>query len=498
MSLKQFFFGGNMARKKTNVTIVTVAIFIATFMSAIEGTIVSTAMPTIVGDLKGVHLMNWVVSIFLLTNAIFTPIYGKLSDIFGRKKIFNIGILIFLIGSVLSGLSNSMIELIVWRAIQGIGAGCIMPVANTIIADIYPFEKRARVMGLNGAAWGIASIIAPLLGGFIVDNLSWHWVFFINVPIGIITIILIQVYLHENITTEKESIDYFGSMWLMFSLLGLMYGFQLLGESSVPKGPVLISFLVFIISTLMFIRTEKNVKNPIIFLDLFKNRTFIIQNIVTMLVSGLLIGFEIYLPTWMQGVLGLPASYAGFALTPSSIIWILGSFLAGKLIVKHSPKYILNISLTILIIGSLILAIVPYSTPFIAFFFISSILGLGFGITITSTLVVSQKIVEQDRIGVATSFNTLAKSLGQTIMMSIFGIIFNFNINEGLKMHHGLSVKMINQVINPQTAKNIAYDVLPKLREILYSGVHGIYIACFILILIAMAINSFDRNKKVN
>ncbi|MCZ3393847.1 MFS transporter, partial [Enterococcus faecium] len=143
-----------MEKKQTNVIVVTVAIFVATFMSAIEGTIVSTAMPTIVGDLHGVSLMNWVISIFLLTNAIFTPIYGKLSDIFGRKRVFIFGIIIFLIGSMLSGMAHSMGFLILWRALQGIGAGSIMPVSNTIIADIYPIEKRAKVMGLNGSAWG--------------------------------------------------------------------------------------------------------------------------------------------------------------------------------------------------------------------------------------------------------------------------------------------------------------------------------------------------------
>ncbi|MSE21380.1 MFS transporter, partial [Lactobacillus parabuchneri] len=169
---------------KSNVTLVTIALFIATFMAAIEGTIVSTAMPTIVGDLRGVSLMNWVFSIFLLTNAIATPIYGKLADSFGRKPMFIVGILIFIFGSVMSGLSNSMLVLIFWRAIQGIGAGSIMPISNTIIADIYPLEKRAQVLGLNSSAWGIASVIAPLLGGFIVDRLSWHWIFFINLPIG--------------------------------------------------------------------------------------------------------------------------------------------------------------------------------------------------------------------------------------------------------------------------------------------------------------------------
>lgn len=484
-----------MKKKQTNVALVTVAIFVATFMSAIEGTIVSTAMPTIVGDLHGVNLMNWVISIFLLTNAIFTPIYGKLSDIFGRKRVFIIGIIIFLIGSMLSGLAHSMTTLIIWRALQGIGAGSIMPVSNTIIADIYSLEKRAKVMGLNGSAWGIASIIAPLLGGFIVDNLSWHWIFFINVPIGIITIILIQLYLKEEVSVHRKKIDYWGSVWLMLSLLGLMYGFQLLGESTASKLILGLSFIIFVVAGALFIRQEQRAEDPIIFLDLFNDRTFVIQNVATMLVSGLLIGFEVYLPTWTQGILGLPASLAGFAVTPSSVLWIFGSFLAGKMLVKLKANQILRISLTILAIGSFLLAVIPASTPFVAFFFIAAILGVGFGITITSTLVISQQLVSKDRIGVATSFNTLAKTLGQTIMMSVFGIIMNGTINMGIAHHPRINMTMMNQVINPQTAKQLPADLLPTLRDILYSALHNIYICGFILIIVAIVINAFSRPR---
>ncbi|AEV95449.1 MDR family MFS transporter [Pediococcus claussenii] len=487
-----------MKKKETNVVIVTIAIFIATFMSAVEGTIVSTAMPTIVGDLHGVSLMNWVISIFLLTNAIFTPIYGKLADIFGRKRIFNVGIFIFLVGSILSGLANSMTTLIIWRALQGVGAGCIMPVSNTIIADIYPIEKRARIMGFNGAAWGIASIIAPLLGGFIVDKLTWHWVFFINVPIGIITILLIQIFLREEVKVNDKPIDFLGSAWLMLALLGLMYGFQLIGEAHFSPFMLLISFVLFILGVVLFIRQEKKAVDPIISLKLFQNRTFVIQNVATMLVAGFLIGFEVYLPTWTQGILGLPASLAGFAVTPSSLLWIFGSFLAGKMMVKLSPNKVLSVSLSILAVGSLILAVVPIETPFWFFFVISAILGTGFGITITSTTVTSQHLVSSDQIGVATSFNTLARSLGQTIMMSIFGIIMNSSMNSGVAQNSRYNMGMMNKLINPQTAKELPSDLLGGLRLILYSALHNIYLSGFILILIALVVNIFDRKTAEN
>nr|MBC9706805.1 MFS transporter [Enterococcus sp.] len=173
-------------KRETNVKLVTISVFIATFMTAIEGTIVTTAMPTIVGSLHGMEIMNWVFSIYLLTNAMLTPIYGKLADKIGRKPIFIFGTLLFIIGSLFCGLSQTMIGLIVARAVQGMGAGAMMPVALTIIGDLYSIEKRAKVLGLNSSAWGIASVFGPLAGGFIVETISWHWIFFINVPIGLL------------------------------------------------------------------------------------------------------------------------------------------------------------------------------------------------------------------------------------------------------------------------------------------------------------------------
>lgn len=484
-----------MVKKQTSVKVVTGAVFVATFMSAIEGTIVSTAMPTIVGDLQGVALMNWVFSIFLLTSAIATPIYGKLADTVGRKLVFLVGLFVFVVGSTLSGMSHSMETLIAWRALQGIGAGAIMPVSFTILADIYPVEQRARVMGLNGSAWGIAAVVAPLLGGFIVDHLSWHWIFFINIPIGIVTMGLIWFYLQERTERKKFTMDWAGCFWLSLGLLALMLTFQLLGEGQLNVLFVVLGFLISIGSFWAFLRQEKRTADPLIPLSLFANRTFVVQNLIAALLSGFIMGFEVYLPTWTQGLLGLKASEAGFAITPSSLMWIVGSFIAGKLLLSRSPYQIVNISLTLVMIGAITMALLPASTPFWCFFVIAGICGTGFGITITTTTVTVQSQVAVDEVGVATSFNTLSRTLGQTMMVSILGIIMNLAMTRGVVSHHGTSMAMMNKLINPQTALSLPANVLPTLRGILYQGLHAIFIAGVILIVISFAVNFFDRRE---
>lgn len=484
-----------MVKKQTSVKVVTGAVFVATFMSAIEGTIVSTAMPTIVGDLQGVALMNWVFSIFLLTSAIATPIYGKLADTVGRKLVFLVGLFVFVVGSTLSGMSHSMETLIAWRALQGIGAGAIMPVSFTILADIYPVEQRARVMGLNGSAWGIAAVVAPLLGGFIVDHLSWHWIFFINIPIGIVTMGLIWFYLQERTERKKFTMDWAGCFWLSLGLLDLMLTFQLLGEGQLNVLFVVLGFLISIGAFWAFLRQEKRTADPLIPLSLFANRTFVVQNLIAALLSGFIMGFEVYLPTWTQGLLGLKASEAGFAITPSSLMWIVGSFIAGKLLLSRSPYQIVNISLTLVMIGAITMALLPASTPFWCFFVIAGICGTGFGITITTTTVTVQSQVAVDEVGVATSFNTLSRTLGQTMMVSILGIIMNLAMTRGVVSHHGASMAMMNKLINPQTALSLPANVLPTLRGILYQGLHAIFIAGVILIVISFAVNFFDRRE---
>ena len=415
-----------MDKDKRNITI---ALLIATFLSAIEVTIVSTAMPVIVDTLGGIELISWIYAVYLLTSAITTPIFGKLSDLYGRKVIFMVGVLLFLLGSSLCGLSQNMTHLIWFRAIQGFGAGALMPVTFTIVGDIFTFEQRAKVQGLISSVWGIAGIFGPLAGGFFVDYLTWHWIFFINIPFGLISMLMVGLYLKENIEKKQHQIDYIGAITFMIGMTALLYALLSGGNEYAWNSKTMYTlFAMAILFLILFIRIQLKHPEPIVPLKLFKIRDLAVSNVVSFLTSGILIGLTAYLPLWIQGVLSLGATSSGLAMTPMSIGWPIGAVLSGRLMVRIGGRTTSLAGLILICLGTVVLSMININTPNIVLISLMFVVGLGFGLAMTVFTVVVQSSVDWNLRGAATSSNTFLRILGQTLGIAILGTILNHHI----------------------------------------------------------------------
>lgn len=483
--------------EKTNVALVTSTTFIATFMTAIEGTIVTTAMPTIIGSLHGINLMEWVFAIYLLATAMFTPVYGKLADSIGRKPLFMFGAALFIIGSTLCGFANSMIMLIICRFIQGIGAGALQPISYTLIADLYAPEKRATIMGLNTTAWGIASVFGPLIGGVIVDTIGWHWIFFLNVPFGLAIILIIWTSLHEKGYDHPIiKVDYLGTVLLMLTLMMLLIALQLFGDQGLTIS-VVITMVVTIIAGIAFVLTETRVNDPIISMNLFKNRMFVGANIITLLLSGFFIGVNVYVPMWLQGVYGLSATIGGLSLAPASIFWFVGSLILGRLMDRLNIRIIFLIFLAITIVGGASLLVIYPSTSWVFIFILSGVIGVGLGGAVVLGTIATQRSVPENQLGVATSFNQLVKTLGSSIMVSIFGLILNTQNRAGLTQAHLLSKSsLMNDLVDASKAKTIPSTLLDTMRNILFNSIHTIFIAGLVLLVLSVIFLPLIKNQE--
>ncbi|MED1203309.1 MDR family MFS transporter [Heyndrickxia acidicola] len=479
--------------KKTNTKMVTIALFVATFLTAIEGTIVSTAMPTIISDLRGIELMNWVFSIYLLTSAVTVPVFGKLADLFGRKHVFLIGTIVFLIGSALCGLAHTMEQLILFRAIQGIGAGAVMPVTNTIIADIYPHEKRAKMLGLTSLAWGIAGVIGPLVGGFFVDQLSWHWVFYINIPFGLASILMVMSSLHESIEKTKKSIDVWGAITFSSGMLALLYGLQKAGDTHDWGSPSVIGlFACAVIFLAGFIFIETKVKEPMIPLMLFRIQSISVSNVVALLVSVVLIGLNVYIPMWVQGGLGYNATISGLMLAPMSITWMIGSFWGGKIHLSRGSRFSVALGMIVITVSMFWLALFTLHTPSIMFYLLSALMGIGFGIVVTITIISAQSSVDWSMRGAATASNIFSRNLGQSVGAAVLGTYFNASIASKLQNQpHGQAMgpNSLNQLINHTSAARLPAVIRTALRSVLESGLHHLFIIIAVVSLLGFAVS---------
>lgn len=413
-----------MEARKRNILM---ALMVAMFLGAVEGTVVTTAIPSIVKDLQGFHIISLVFSAYLLTTAISTPIYGKLSDLYGRKKMLTIGVSIFLIGSIFCGLSQNMYMLIGFRALQGIGAGSIFTITYTIVGDVFLLEERPRIQGIIGSVWGIASLIGPFLGGVLIDMLSWHWIFFINIPFGMLSIFLIQRNLKEPFFRKGHKIDFPGIITLSLAILVFLNIF--LGENGKSFYFTITSLLISSVLITLFYYFEKKAQEPIIPFDIF-NKTICIISGISFMASAILIGVDVYLPIYIQNILGFTAKVSGLALAPMSISWLLASVILGKFMVKNGPKLTLIISNFILLISTILLLSLNIDSSLLLVVIFVFIMGLGFGGTFTVITIIVQEAVGFNKRGAATATNSLLRTLGQTLGVSVFGSVFNIFISK--------------------------------------------------------------------
>lgn len=471
--------------------IIMTAVFIATFMTSVEVTIVTTALPAIISELHGLAFQNWIMSAYLLTTAITTPIYGKLADMMGRRNIFQWGVFVFTVGSLLSGLSPSILLLIISRALQGIGAGAVMPLTFTIIADNFSFKERATVLAFNNTAWGLSALVGPLIGGFLVDQLSWHWVFFVNVPLGIVVMLFVWFGYHEKVKLRKKlTIDWFGILWLAVCLVGLLLAIQVLDNQPVMA---LGLFIIAAVSLWLLVRRERHFSNPLLSPKMFRSATFSIQIITATILSGVLIGYQVYFPIWLQSLYRVSATTAGLVVTSSSVMWLIASFFVGPLLAKYVPKRIAIVLIILMLLGYVELIVAGQSFPVWAFYVIAMVNGTGMGIVISMNTILSQHLVPPTMVGSATSILTLGRSLGQTVMAGVYGAILNLMIR--LNLHDGITFSQVNGVISSNHTHEVANRAMAD--PIILMALHAVFVSVVLILLIVIVINWLDPNKKI-
>jgi EmrB/QacA subfamily drug resistance transporter len=482
---------------KRNLAVAGVMLVI--FLYAIDATIVSTSMPTIVARLGGLELYSWVFSIYMLTSALTTPLFGKLADLFSHRRLMLIGIGIFVLGSTLCGAAQSMEMLVLFRAIQGLGGGAIYALAFIVVGVLFPPEQRAKMQGIISSIWGISSILGPLAGGLIVEHTNWRWVFFVNLPITAIAIGLIAIGLkEEKAERHTPKLDLLGATTL---LLGLMLMFYALSHSTHTRQPLnaeLLSILALSTVILIFFYfIERRAEEPIIPLDVFRLSLYRTSTLVATLAAMGVFGAISYLPLYLQGVLGMSASGAGLILLLLSLGWTAGSLLAGHSINRLGYRRVAGAGMTCMAIGFGIFVVTVHPVSLLWVLLASLLIGLGMGTANLTTLVAAQNAVPIRRIGVATSTLMLFRTFGGAFCISLMGTVMLNRMQLGLeKIGSGLSATLRDKVANPQnllepaTRASIPPEYLPQLIDLLADSIWYAFLTALLLMIIGCAVST--------
>ena len=484
--------GESLSRTQPNVPerpdearrrLVLAACLIATFMAAVESTIVATIIPTIVSDLGGFNLFTWVFTVYLLTQAVAIPVYGRLADLYGRKPVFFAGTALFLVGTILCGSAWSMLSLVLFRAVQGCGAGAIQPIAATILGDIYTPAERGRIQGLVSSVFGVSAVIGPSLGAFLVAHVSWRVVFWVNVPIGIASIIMIAAFLRESVQHRRHSIDWAGSLLLLLAFGSLMLA---LVQSGVLSGPTLAALTATgVIALVVLYFHERSTPEPMLPLELWRIRVIIVGSLGNFTSGAMMMGVSAFLPTYVQGAMGRGAIDGGLVLGAMSVTWAFASIAAGRLMVRTSYRLVAIIGGLSLSTGCVMLVMLsPADGPLWASAG-SLVIGIGMGCCSTTFIVSIQASVPWGQRGAATSSSMFMRFVGQSVGASSCGAVLNVSMRH---LDPG-AVNAVAQLLDLPTRRAMAPDRLAHLTDVMAGSLHNAYLlaTCFAVLTLMIA-----------
>ena len=462
--------------------LITLALFVATFLVALDTSVIATAMPTVIGQIGGIQLYAWVFSAYLLTSTVTVPIYGKLADLFGRKPVFLFSIAVFLVGSMLCGQAQTMEQLILFRLLQGLGAGGVLPITQTILGDVFPLEERARITGLFSTVWGVSGILGPAIGGFLTEHVSWRWVFYVNFPLCILSLVLISRFLHERVQHRGHRIDYFGALTLSASVAALLLALQTGGHQQLA----LPLYALAVILVPVFIWQERRASEPLVPLWLFARRAIGVSTLGGLLLGAALYGQSTFLPPYIQGVMGASPTLAGFILAGSSVGWPLASTIGGRLLLRYGFRLPCVLGGLILTAGFVLLLFLTPETSLFAPLVISAIVGFGFGFYTVATILAAQTAVGWEHRGVVTSASQFSRNIGGTIGVAIAGAMFT----AGVVAATGSSLNP-NDVLSASARALLSPADLAALRGLLAGSLRGVYVLFVGVAAVATAIAVF-------
>ena len=449
------------------------------FMTGVEGTVVAPAMPTIVSQLGGFDLFSWVFSAYFLAQGVTIPIYGRLADLFGRKRVLFVGLALFLIGTILCGFSPNMFVLVICRVLQGLGAGAVQPINQTLIGDLYPPAQRARMAGFFSSIWGIAAIVGPLLGAVVIAKAGWPWVFWVTVPIGIAGALLLTFALHEQIERRSHQIDYRGAALMAVGIGLVLYAFN---QANAVGGASFLGLLALAGFTVaLFVAHERRVAEPILPQNLWRNRVLVSAFVGCFGVGCIVMASTSFLPAYIQGVMGRSPVVAGYTLAISSVTWIAGSAAGGRIMLRSSYRAATLVGGAFLIAGTAMLIALEPDRGALWAAAGTSLVGIGMGLTQNTYTVAAQSCVDWSQRGTATSLISFGRMLGQTIGTALYGGIVNLTL-AGL-----MGDDAVSRIMDPGLRDRLSVAEVGPVMDAVAVAVHNVYLGAGALVLVVIA-----------